>query len=886
MRSSTYQGRLVLAWLVVLLLLSGCTTLTYEDDSLSLFQTKVREIAAAIPEKQVHTTTPIVFPLHSMSESEPLSAREIFARVSPAVVYINTPAATGSGVLVKPGYLVTSAHVVWPFTAVSVTFPSGAEYDTVPVLAWDLIADLAILALPDTEVAPLAFVDGSDLAIGSQIYLIGYPGEVERTPQPTLTQGLLSRVRTWTSIDLTLFQLDAKVSGGQSGGVLVTEQGEVIGISGFYFSSAQYGLAISAANITPRLEALLNEESVAFNDRHPLRHAGERVHTGVLESSVAYDLYFLNAAPGSKVELRVEGNSTPSFEVFDLNGETITQSKEKGNNTHTASVTIETGAPYLVAVEQASENRNHYRLTSSHPLQAIEDPEDGTIVAVGETLSGSLDAPMDHDIFTIQLRAGERIDIEMDSITVDPYMLLFYKSPTQEETAADDDSSPSGLFGLSARIVYEAPADGDYMLVVFDATQTAQGGYFLKITEAQASTPTTKLVQSRRKYFSRYGGLWQYESQEYGFTIRYPEGFKESQCQLTACFSADSGVFLAIAEENVQDLPLLDKSLNGYVEDRLDLMNSSQTYAQLISRTPFTTPQGFIGEILHYSARNDLVNVREFIYLNPDGIVFTMTYVTRAKITAEAEQLFDFTFSTFRIWDEEKLAEDPIYHLDEGTHLNGLRQYEAALDAFSQAIALAPDLVEAYLWRSVSYKLLGDYNRSLADLNEVIALSPDEIKYLRERALLYWQMGKDVEALEDADRAIEANPEDTGLYNNRALFRATAGDFAGALADLEEVALLAKGKLPPYILDTRAYVYLKQQDYPAARADYDAALAQDYQNAYTLLGAGISYARVGETEEAETLLGRGMALLEGIEHLNPQLADLVAWAEEIMNQER
>ena len=74
--------------------------------------------------------------------------------------------------------------------------------------------------------------------IGSDLFLIGYPAELEDFPQPTITRGILSRLREWESIGITYLQTDASIAGGQSGGVLVSQHGEVVGISGFAFSEA------------------------------------------------------------------------------------------------------------------------------------------------------------------------------------------------------------------------------------------------------------------------------------------------------------------------------------------------------------------------------------------------------------------------------------------------------------------------------------------------------------------------------------------------------------------------------------------------------------------------------------------------------------------------
>lgn len=79
------------------------------------------------------------------SNSTPATVGDVFARVAPAVAFIETPTGTGSGVLIEDGYVVTNAHVVWPFQTVRVVFPDGSEFLDAPVLNWDLMADLAII---------------------------------------------------------------------------------------------------------------------------------------------------------------------------------------------------------------------------------------------------------------------------------------------------------------------------------------------------------------------------------------------------------------------------------------------------------------------------------------------------------------------------------------------------------------------------------------------------------------------------------------------------------------------------------------------------------------------------------------------------------------------
>lgn len=64
-------------------------------------------------------------------------------------------------------------------------------------------------------------------------------------------------------MDMTYFQTDATIAGGQSGGVLVSKTGEVIGISGFSFTEGDFGLVASAADVLPRLQKLIDDEDIA-----------------------------------------------------------------------------------------------------------------------------------------------------------------------------------------------------------------------------------------------------------------------------------------------------------------------------------------------------------------------------------------------------------------------------------------------------------------------------------------------------------------------------------------------------------------------------------------------------------------------------------------------
>ena len=123
------------------------------------------------------TDTPTPAPTPTPALSTPA---EIFASVSPAVAYVETAGSSGSALLVEGGYLVTNAHVVWPNTAVQVTFPDGTVSRTLPVVGWDLIADVAVLGPVRVSAEPISLSDASVPPIGSEVLTVGYPGSPGR----------------------------------------------------------------------------------------------------------------------------------------------------------------------------------------------------------------------------------------------------------------------------------------------------------------------------------------------------------------------------------------------------------------------------------------------------------------------------------------------------------------------------------------------------------------------------------------------------------------------------------------------------------------------------------------------------------------------------------
>ncbi|MBI5242801.1 MAG: trypsin-like peptidase domain-containing protein [Elusimicrobia bacterium] len=172
----------------------------------------------------------------------------------------------GSGFIMDPaGHVITNDHVVRDATEIKVTLTraSGRE-ETLPgkVIGRDPNLDLAVVRIQAGRGFPfLKLADSDKVRVGEWAMAIGSPFALEQT----VTVGVVSAVRQSLSIEgrpyRNLIQTDAAINQGNSGGPLLSLDGEVIGVNTAIFSpsgaSAGVGFAIAANEIKLALEYLL-----------------------------------------------------------------------------------------------------------------------------------------------------------------------------------------------------------------------------------------------------------------------------------------------------------------------------------------------------------------------------------------------------------------------------------------------------------------------------------------------------------------------------------------------------------------------------------------------------------------------------------------------------
>lgn len=159
-----------------------------------------------------------------------LSGEQIYSIISPSVVLVKSSNSGGTGFIVSSGkYTITNAHVVGSDDHVILTFQSGANISA-PVLGRNGTFDIALVYNNNLSLPYVKFgtSESPGLTSGADVYAFGFPLSYENTV--TLTKGIVSAIRQNVG-NQSYIQTDATIHPGNSGGPLVNNRGEVIGIN-------------------------------------------------------------------------------------------------------------------------------------------------------------------------------------------------------------------------------------------------------------------------------------------------------------------------------------------------------------------------------------------------------------------------------------------------------------------------------------------------------------------------------------------------------------------------------------------------------------------------------------------------------------------------------
>lgn len=346
-----------------------------------------------------------VVPAHAADR--PLSPREIYKAYAKSVVLVfatdgsaRGSAGTGS-IITREGHVLTNAHVVAPkkrraakvFVYLKPDQLRGStKFDlkdrrAATLLDLDHDLDLALLKIvdPPADLVPIPFADSARVEVGEPVVAIGHP---ETGGLWTLTTGSVSTVVSdFQGIDgKDVFQTEASVNRGNSGGPLLNAYGQLVGVNTSISRKASDGLAITDINFS--LKAAVAKEwlarrkllKVAFA---PPRSTDQRAlaMAGIAERpAIAAATPPASSESGASVRaVSDEGTEKPSGVRVVEGGRVRRHVDEKGQTVMT--VESSSGETVLVVIEP------------SEGVDVAEDPEFARAVDRAYVASREADAP-------------------------------------------------------------------------------------------------------------------------------------------------------------------------------------------------------------------------------------------------------------------------------------------------------------------------------------------------------------------------------------------------------------------------------------------------------------------------------------------------------------
>ena len=291
-----------------------------------------------------------------------LTTEQVADLVSPSVVVITTEqvvysqwswygqnqveSGAGSGVVISSdGYILTCAHVVSGASNITVTI-GDTDYPAT-VVGEDDTSDVAVLKIDATDLTPATVGNSDSLAVGESVLAVGNPlGELGGT----VTSGIVSALNRSVTIQgtsstntMSLIQMDASVSPGNSGGGLFNMNGELIGLVNAKSSSSNaegLGFAIPINDAIQVAQDLLENGYVSGRPYMGITYlAVTNAQTAAQFNVNAYGVYVVDVVqggPADKAGLKVGDR------IVSIDGTEIAQKDDLGTlmQQHTAGDTL------------------------------------------------------------------------------------------------------------------------------------------------------------------------------------------------------------------------------------------------------------------------------------------------------------------------------------------------------------------------------------------------------------------------------------------------------------------------------------------------------------------------------------------------------------------
>ena len=321
----------------------------------------------------------------------------------------------------------------------------------------------------------------------------------------------------------------------------------------------------------------------------------------------------------------------------------------------------------------------------------------------------------------------------------------------------------------------------------------------------------------------------------------------------------DSGIEVADRRNLDYVYKELDFQMSGDVSDE-----SAKSIGKFLAADFVITGQLInVGNIYRY--RITAINVEEAISGSSARFDVRNDNEMRQMVTALTNNQIKVDTAQYGV--SESTPQSAGAFLDRGIQSAMCGAYDLAIEDFSEALRINPDLTAAYMLRGRAYEasvltiFSVDANfseittistggqataeqiiiidKAIADYNQAVRLDPNYAVAYKSRGNAYADKGEFNLAIADFNRAIMLDPNYAVAYSNRGITYADMGDDNRAIADYNQAIRLHPDYADAYF--NRGLSYLNLEDFGRAITDFTHSLRFNPQDVYSLLQRGIAY---------------------------------------------
>ena len=197
--------------------------------------------------------------------------------------------------------------------------------------------------------------------------------------------------------------------------------------------------------------------------------------------------------------------------------------------------------------------------------------------------------------------------------------------------------------------------------------------------------------------------------------------------------------------------------------------------------------------------------------------------------------------------------------IDRGLAYSNSRKYDQAIQDFTAATSLDPNIPEAFNNRGLAYEQKRDFDRAVQDYDHAIQLQPGYASAFNNRGLIFAEHKEDHgRAIQDFDQALRLRPDYAEAFSNRAHSYYARDEYDRAVQDYDQAVKLEPNYTGNFF--DRASAFSSKKDYRRALLDLNHALELNPKDPGILWARGITRFLLGQFQAAKDDLSLSLSL--------------------------